>query len=645
MTTRVGRMSAGASIPWRLVLASLALLVAAFGAIASAPDSGATTAAAAADSAADEGPGRVLLVLDSSGSMKEPAGGGETRIGAAKKALRQVVSEMPEDQDVGLRVYGAKVFSKNDAGACTDSQLVVKPGTGNRPKLLSAIDKYKPYGETPTGYALQEAGKDLGKEGRRNIILVSDGEPTCDPDPCVVAKELRKQGISIRIDVVGLDVNGAARKDLQCVARAGGGVYYDVDSSAELADSLSAVAKRAARPYEAIGQPVTGTAEPEGAPEITAGDWVDTVDTKTPKKHYLLKRSLLNSSIIASAAYRASQTGGDLIDVELTTPSGKSCQLTTGVAGNGKLTATSAAASAYSAEDECLTSPELILAVNYRGTDSDSAALEIKVSELAEVVDPESLPKPRTITEWQKPAAGARTQITGGTSFADAEPIEQGSYKGTIVPGETLTFSVDGEWGQQVDAAAHYPALRGGYADAAKGGTHAMVDLFAPSRAPSSVTFTTPTTTRDLLLEANGKTLLQTSSGSIAYQRLQATTDNGASLNGSYIVSVYLQDTPENASVAVPFELDVALSGDPAGEPQFNEQPIEGVNTDAPSESTSDEPTDEPSDDSSNESSGKGDEGGSNGTALAIGVLGLIALAAAAFLFLRRRGGGEPAQP
>lgn len=638
MTTRVAQLGAGALGSWRLLLAALALLVAAFGAIVSAPESQATAAAAA-----DEGPGRVLLVLDSSGSMAEPASGGETRIQAAKKALRQVVGEMPEDQDVGLRVYGAKVFSKSDAGACTDSQLVVEPATGNRKQLLSAIDKYKPYGETPTGYALQEAGKDLGSEGRRNIILVSDGEPTCDPDPCEVAKKLRKQGISLRIDVVGLDVNGAARKDLQCVARAGGGVYYDVDSSQELADSLSAVAKRAARPYEAIGQPVTGTADPEGAPEINAGDWLDAVDAQTPEKHFLVKRTLVNSSIIASAAYRASQLGGDFVDVELTTPSGKSCQLKTGVAGNGKLTATSAAASAYSTEDGCLTSPELILSVNYRGSDSDGAALEIKVSELAEVVDPESLPKPRTMTEWQRPAAAARTQVTGGTSFADAEPIEQGSYEGTIVPGETLTFSVEADWGQQVDAAVHYPPLRGGYTDAT-GGTHAIAELFAPSRAPSSVAFTTPTTSKDRLLLTEGQTLLETSSGVIAYQRLANPTDNGASLNGDYIVSVYLQDTEENASIAVPFELDVALTGDPAGEPTFNEQPIDGESTDDPTETTTDEPTDEPGDDSS-ESSGKGGEdGGLSGASLAVGGLGLAALLAAAFLFLRRRGGGNPAQ-
>ncbi|WP_161962535.1 vWA domain-containing protein [Nocardioides speluncae] len=639
MTTRVARLGAGALVSWRLPVAALALLVAAFGAIMSAPDSGAATA----PSTADEGPGKVLLVLDSSGSMKASAGSGETRIQAAKKALRQVVGEMPEDQDVGLRVYGAKVFSKSDAGACTDSQLVVEPGTGNRKQLLTAIDTYKPYGETPTGYALQEAGKDLGSEGRRNIILVSDGEPTCDPDPCLVAKELRKQGISIRIDVVGLDVNDAARKDLQCVARAGGGVYYDVDSSEELADSLSAVAKRAARPYEAIGEPVTGTEDAESAPEITAGDWIDAVDSQTPEKHYLVKRELANSTIIASAAYRSSQAGNDLIDVELTTPSGETCQLKTGVSSEGKLTATSASASPYTLAEECLTSPELILAVKYRGTDSDGTALEIKVSELAEVVDPESLPKPRTMTDWKKPAAGSRTEVTGGTSFADAEPIEQGSFKGTIVPGETLTFSVDAEWGQQVDAAVHYPPLRGGYADAADG-TLAVAELYAPSRAPSSVTFTTPTTSKDRVLLTNGQTLLETSSGTVAYQRLASPTDNGAALNGSYIVAVYLQDTPRNASVAVPFELDLALSGDPGGEPTFNEQPIDGA-TEDPSESATDEPTDEPSDDSSSESSGKGEEGGGmSGTSLAIGGLGLAALAAAAFLFLRRRGGGDPAQ-
>ena len=132
------------------------------------------------------------LVLDSSGSMSEPAAGGQSKIAAAKGALRTVVDGLPDEAQVGLRVYGATVFSRNDPGACTDSQEVVPPGTDNRDELRSAIASYKPYGETPIAHALQEAGKDLGSEGHRTIVLVSDGEATCPPSPCVVARQLAR---------------------------------------------------------------------------------------------------------------------------------------------------------------------------------------------------------------------------------------------------------------------------------------------------------------------------------------------------------------------------------------------------------------------------------------------------------------------
>ena len=76
--------------------------------------------------------GRMVLLLDSSGSMAEPAGGGQTKIVAAKSALRRVVDTLPPEAQVGLRVFGATVFSRDDTGACEDSQQVVVPAADNR---------------------------------------------------------------------------------------------------------------------------------------------------------------------------------------------------------------------------------------------------------------------------------------------------------------------------------------------------------------------------------------------------------------------------------------------------------------------------------------------------------------------------------
>ncbi len=41
--------------------------------------------------------GKLVLVLDSSGSMKEPAGDGRTKIVAARTALTRVVDKLPTD--------------------------------------------------------------------------------------------------------------------------------------------------------------------------------------------------------------------------------------------------------------------------------------------------------------------------------------------------------------------------------------------------------------------------------------------------------------------------------------------------------------------------------------------------------------------
>src|SRR5690606_2128402 len=105
----------------------------------------------------------------------------------------------------------------------------------------SAVRDYEPYGETPVGYALQQAAKDLGPAGDgepRTIVLLSDGEPNCEPDPCKVAADLAKQGIDLTINVVGLDVSGKARRALQCIAEAGNGDYYDASSAEDLSNSM-----------------------------------------------------------------------------------------------------------------------------------------------------------------------------------------------------------------------------------------------------------------------------------------------------------------------------------------------------------------------------------------------------------------------
>lgn len=624
---------------------------------------GAPTPAAAA--AADDDPGRMVLVLDSSGSMKEPAAGGETKIQAAKTALRQVIDGLPEEQEVGLRVYGAKVFSSDDAGACTDSQLEVPVETGNRDQLLDALDPYRPYGETPIGYALQEAGKDLGSEGKRNIVLVSDGEPTCDPDPCEVARELSKQGVDLRIDVVGLDVDQEARSSLQCIAGAGNGLYYDAANAEELAERLDRVATRAAQPFTTIGTPVTGGDSEASAPTIQAGDWVDRSVGDGESLYYEVERTMENSTISVSSSFRA--PGETVFNrVGLTTPGqadlcGASADVEQLATGN--LVSAGTAAGPFDAfadvvpDSPCVTADTLIAEVNFSG-EARGIPIEIRVTEQPEVTDLESLPEVSDDVSWQRPDEQAPDKVVSGVSFGDAPTVEPGTYAGSIVPGETLTYQVEVDWGQQLAAVVRYPRLTGKLADAASAGEDPLtkVDIYSPARVPASVP-SAGNLYAKTFFGSDGEDI-GTITPEVNFLRIGSSmiSGSGASAAGLYTVTVFLEKTPGSSSFVVPFELDLGVSGEAQPGPTFAEEAVDPDELASPSPpAESEEPTQptepaepsesggEPSEsggESDPESAGDQDDASALGSDVVIGGLGVLALLGAALLFLRNRAAG-----
>jgi Ca-activated chloride channel family protein len=76
-------------------------------------------------------------------------------------------------------------------------------------------------------------------ENKATVVLVSDGIETCHPDPCAVAAELKKAGVGFTAHVIGFDVaDPAAKSQLQCIARATGGVYLDARNADDLAKAL-----------------------------------------------------------------------------------------------------------------------------------------------------------------------------------------------------------------------------------------------------------------------------------------------------------------------------------------------------------------------------------------------------------------------
>jgi Ca-activated chloride channel family protein len=222
---------------------------------------------------------RALIVLDASKSMNEDAGNGGTRLDAAKQAVGTLLDRLPAGAPLGLRVYGAKVAETSRAEACRDTELVVPVGPLDKAAMRSTVEGLNGKGRTPIGNSLLAVPDDLGpSEGRRTVILVSDGGDNCaPPDPCEAAREVSKQGVDLSISVVGLQVNERVRRQLECIAKAGGGTYVDVQDADDLADELAAALSRAFRSYEPAGTKVTGGPTNRDAAAIQAGLFQDAI--------------------------------------------------------------------------------------------------------------------------------------------------------------------------------------------------------------------------------------------------------------------------------------------------------------------------------------------------------------------------------
>lgn len=96
-------------------------------------------------------PPALLLIMDSSGSMKADDGTGRPKIRSAKAALRGLVARLPDDADVGLRVYGHRVPNTDRMRGCRDTELVAPVAPLDRARLNSAISSFEAKGWTPIG--------------------------------------------------------------------------------------------------------------------------------------------------------------------------------------------------------------------------------------------------------------------------------------------------------------------------------------------------------------------------------------------------------------------------------------------------------------------------------------------------------------
>ncbi len=173
----------------------------------------------------------VVIVLDGSGSMKEPMDShGMTKMMAAKEALRSVLSQLPVTTQVGLLVFSSS----------TNQDWLYPLGPQDTQGLEAAIDSIRPGGGTPLGEYIKMGADRLLQQragqygyGSYRLLIVTDGEARDGRLVDHYAGEVMARGVTI--DVIGVKM----KKDHTLATKAHS--YRRADDPASLTKAIAAV--------------------------------------------------------------------------------------------------------------------------------------------------------------------------------------------------------------------------------------------------------------------------------------------------------------------------------------------------------------------------------------------------------------------
>ncbi len=203
------------------------------------------------------------IVIDYSGSM-------QPWINEAKNAITKVVSQLPSNVQVGLRVFGHnnganpynatsamstsinkktsnnyKISLKlpshlgNTSGMCSATSQITKILPNNANNIYIGMNSVSIGYATPLTLALDRAVysdfANFPQSIPKKIIIVTDGGETCNGSPCGFVKNLIKSRQDIVIDVVMVS---SLSKALKCLTTSTGGEFYTVANIESLKNTI-----------------------------------------------------------------------------------------------------------------------------------------------------------------------------------------------------------------------------------------------------------------------------------------------------------------------------------------------------------------------------------------------------------------------
>lgn len=224
--------------------------------------------------------GAVEIILDASGSMLKRMDG-TRRIDIAKAAIRDTVrTALPDGLPLALRVYGHR-----EAGSCR-TDLEIAPEPLDKDAFLARVADIEAINlaRTPIADSIAAVASDLaGVEGRKLVVLLTDGEETCDGDPAEAIRKLQEAGVDVRVNIVGFAIDDdSLKREFARWAELGGGSYFDASEGASLGEALDTALKVPFVVFDSSGEEVARGLVGGEAVEVPAGRYSVRVDTSNP---------------------------------------------------------------------------------------------------------------------------------------------------------------------------------------------------------------------------------------------------------------------------------------------------------------------------------------------------------------------------
>jgi outer membrane protein OmpA-like peptidoglycan-associated protein len=170
----------------------------------------------------------LMFVLDASQKMKERDSSGKVKMDVVKNIIHDTSSQINKNRtNVGLISFN---------NGCESTKLLIEPSNNDLNLLTDTVNAIIPEGKAPLAASMRKAGEVLKHIGKRTrVILISSGTDSCDGNSIEEAEKLKAlYGIETRLYIIGYSVNAEERAELENIAKAGSGSYYNANDSAEL---------------------------------------------------------------------------------------------------------------------------------------------------------------------------------------------------------------------------------------------------------------------------------------------------------------------------------------------------------------------------------------------------------------------------